>query len=343
MACKRTYGSRYLPLLCLLTLLSQCLADGDDGCPQQLTASQQIYSPFVPWWHYFSGSNQQCWSWASCTFSRADPARTQQFAATALVMGLIPLTFKDIAWPGRRIILLSRPIPNYVEIIVRGLGMEPKWLDTHAEHKEEIVKAWWAESELAVWTWNKAWLCTIISAASLAFASTAIALTEIYSKRSALGCPYPVFVLSWFVAGFLPALAHSFFSRMRKRRERRKVETMFGNINLGQDHLVKTISAVQGGDEWWIVQLIWAIYYIAGTLIFTSIMAVTVIELLVWVLTSAGMTAASKLLAFYICLLLERQYRPKPQQNSLMPVNADEAVKMAKAMSDPESVELMTR
>ena len=65
------------------------------------------------------------------------------------------------------------------------------------------------------------------------------------------------------------------------------------------------LSAVQGADEWWLVQLSWAIYYIAGTLIFTSIMGLTVIELVAWVVIEFAVTGASKLLALFLCLSWE--------------------------------------
>ena len=68
----------------------------------------------------------------------------------------------------------------------------------------------------------------------------------------------------------------------------------------------KIISAVQGADEDWPVQLSWGIYYIAGTLIFTSIMGVTVIELVCWVGLSCAVTGSSKLLAFFLCLVFEK-------------------------------------
>ena len=45
----------------------------------------------------------------------------------------------------------------------------------------------------------------------------------------------------------------------------------------------------------------WAVYYAAGTLIFNSIMAVTVIELFVWVILSCVTVAAGKMLAFRLC------------------------------------------
>ena len=65
------------------------------------------------------------------------------------------------------------------------------------------------------------------------------------------------------------------------------------------------VSAIQGADEDWPVQTAWGIYYIAGTLIFTSIMAVTIIELVVWVSMCIVVTGTSKILAFFICLIFE--------------------------------------
>ena len=41
-------------------------------------------------------------------FEAAGESRKQQFAAIALVMGLIPLTLKDVAWPERRIIYVTK-------------------------------------------------------------------------------------------------------------------------------------------------------------------------------------------------------------------------------------------
>ena len=61
------------------------------------------------------------------------------------------------------------------------------------------------------------------------------------------------------------------------------------------------LSAVQRGKEEWWIQFIWAVYYAAGTLVFSSIMAVTVIELVVWVILSCYTVAASWFLAFRLC------------------------------------------
>jgi len=70
---------------------------------------------------------------------------------------------------------------------------------------------------------------------------------------------------------------------------------------LHQDHA----SAIQGGGDPWLIQLIWRIYYTAGTLVYTSIMAVTVIELFVWVCVSVGAAISMRLLAFCLCMCYE--------------------------------------
>lgn len=60
-------------------------------------------------------------------------------------------------------------------------------------------------------------------------------------------------------------------------------------------------SVVQKGEEKWWIAFTWAVYYAAGTLAFSSIMAVTVIELVVWVILSCYTVAASRLLASRLC------------------------------------------
>ncbi|KMU79657.1 hypothetical protein CISG_02075 [Coccidioides immitis RMSCC 3703] len=120
----------------------------------------------------------------------------------------------------------------------------------------------------------------------------ALAVVELYSKGSALGCTYPVFAVTWCITGVLPAIVHTLFESWRRRKD------VNGQTKTGRP------SAVQGVDEAWPVQLSWAIYYTAGTLIYTSIMAVTVLELFVWVAIQLCVTAASKLLALYICISL---------------------------------------
>lgn len=281
-------------------------------------------------------------------------------------MGLIPLTFKDIAWPGRRIILLSRPLNAFLEVVVRGLGMEPKWPSgENVNKKEDVVRAWWLENDLAAFTRGWAGIACALTAVGLALSSGALLVTELYSKRSALGCVYPAFVLSWYAVGFAPAAAHTMFSKMRRQRKTRKMEALSGNNDVVKRKEAEIIiSAVQGGEEWWIVQLIWAIFYIAGTLIvccciycplnvflhadhkkkqYSSIMAVTVLELLVWVLLSAAMNAACKLLAFFICLLAEKNRRSTRKRSFLAPTRTDTVTRMARVLAEPDSIELLER
>ena len=150
---------------------------------------------------------------------------------------------------------------------------------------------------------------------------------EIYSKRSALGCVFPVFVAAWYIVALVPASIHSFFASLRRWRHSRELRHNSPEVRpisplhdytktahpsertaRAQDaeRKRKIISAVQGADEDWPVQLSWGIYYIAGTLIFTSLMGVTVIELVCWVGLSCMVTGSSKLLAFFLCLVFEK-------------------------------------
>ncbi|EKG18729.1 hypothetical protein MPH_04018 [Macrophomina phaseolina MS6] len=313
----------------------------DDGCPP---ASVIVYSPFEPWWRFYNGTSQMCWNTASCLFIKADEARKQQFAATALVMGLIPLTLKDIAWPERRSVPVSRRLNVVVETVVLGLGLVPVVVD--AKKGEDARAAATRNSRFAQWAWElrRRTVVALVACTAvwLLVCYAALAVVEVYSKRAALGCPFPVFALVWYVAGFVPGAIHAGLSRVRqrwmrdweKRDERRRqgqrghsdAEEMVAFVanarpgdgaadpkNAGMQSLAaqskereeKSASAVQGADEWWVVQLVWTFYYTAGTLIFTSIMAVTVIELFVWVVVSFATTGASKLLAVFICLAFE--------------------------------------
>lgn len=264
----------------------------------------------------------------------------KQFAATALVMGLIPLTLKDIAWPERRLIAISKRQPILVEILVRALGLVPY------EVQNTTAAALASQSSIIVrwaWTLRKRYVVFIVALCGLAAGASMffIGLVEIYSKRSSLGCVFPVTVLVWYVIALVPAGMHTWMSRMRfgfeKRREEHKKEKAGkeaaeeGGVLQAQpaeepstrdkfkgaimtlaaqkEEMEKTASAVQGANEWWVVQLCWAIYYIAGTLVFTSIMAVTVVELAVWVVVSAAATGACKFLALFLVLAFEKEFK----------------------------------
>lgn len=68
--------------------------------------------------------------------------------------GLIPLTWKDIAWPHRRILQVSQR-PNVfvanLEIIVRVLGLIS---DTQSSRDETILKLA-RSSRMAAWAWDQ--------------------------------------------------------------------------------------------------------------------------------------------------------------------------------------------
>ena len=345
------------------TVLADCL-------PQD----QIVYSPFKPWFAFSKGSSQLCWNHAICVFSESDEARKQQFAATALIMGLLPLTLKDIAWPERRIVSVSQPLPLLVEILVRALSLEPVEAvgDTLADRRKS-AESWstFLSPTIAGWAWGlerrTIWLLMTAATITLFITYAALAIVEIFSKRSSLGCVYPIFVLTWYLVALLPAAIHTVLSNIRHKRQKSRArrnsilnlqpsvsssptnenraeieptkdkgahntnsneiedspnataEKLAEPLPHGNFNHLKIASAVQGANEWWLVQLIWAIYYICGTLVFTSIMAVTVIELFVWVLIGFSVTGASKLLAFFLCLSFEvtgknrRQISPEGQ------------------------------
>jgi hypothetical protein len=327
-----------LPVIWCVLILSTtawAIEFDDDGCPRN---SYIVYSPFKAWFNFYPGAdNQMCWTTASCLFIKADESRKQQFAATALVMGLIPLTLKDIAWPHRRILQVSQRPSVLVEIIVRALGLIPDIQSSRDETRLKLVRS----SRMAAWAWDQPRLVlrmlVALSTIGLATAYCVLAIVEIYSKRSCLGCVYPIFVVSWHLAALLPAAIHTFSFSFRERKERKKLaripivageadRSSSSPLNPDPEELQsmtdhdkaaligfqeagnhsESISAIQGADETWLVQLIWAIYYIAGTLIFTSIVGVTVIELLTWVLVCCFVSFAAKMLALFILLSLEK-------------------------------------
>lgn len=291
-----------------------------------------VYSPFRPYFHWsrYKGNVQNCWVAADCVFEAAGESRKQQFAAVALVMGLLPLTLRDVAWPARRIVHVTkrtRRLNWLVEVLVLALGLVPVETNSARQKSKDensIIKAFWRMRKSGL-------VLSIIACATILLACLAgMFFMELYSKRSALGCPYPAFVVSWYIAALLPAIIHSLFARLRRRRSHRKNCTVsptvqhYPSITATDNHPskrqethsredrqeygereTKADSAVQGADEDWPVQLSWGLYYIGGTLIFTSIMAVTVIELICWVGLCCALTATSKLLAFFLCLVFE--------------------------------------
>lgn len=307
-------------------------------CPP---GSETVYSPFKrlsqsEYFAYTGATDNSCWWQIICLLSSADEARKQQFAATSLVMGLVPLTLKDIAWPERRIVHVSRRLRRPIEVIVRALGVVPS-IDASSLVESRTIASTSLYRNARRIPYNKAIFLVAISALGLTLSYAALAVVEIYSKRSCLGCPYPVFIVTWHLLAIIPALIDTAFSRpSESEKEGGIIDQQHGSthataefpqgatgsdyqgtlpapskrqsqpiVELKQHTPVEDVSPVQGRGKVWLVQLVWAIYYIAGTLVYTSIVAVTVIELVVWVATSIATTAASKLLAFFICMATE--------------------------------------
>lgn len=285
-----------------------------------------VYSPFKPYFAFpmLAGDIQKCWTASDCLFEAAGESRKQQFGATALVMGLIPLTLKDIAWPERRLIHITKELNPIIEMLVLALGLVPcRTGETRKTRRENIegnllAKKAWAMRRGMIIMWIT--VCSLFVLASYA----GLVIMEVYSKRSALGCPFPGFVAAWYIIALAPAVIHSFFAKLRRSRDRRRErkrreETNSRSVGYhsstnahsvevseqGADSTKDSTSAVQGAGEEWPVQMGWGIYYIAGTLIFTSIMAVTVIELVVWVALGFAVTGSSKILAFFLCMVFE--------------------------------------
>ncbi|KIN08990.1 hypothetical protein OIDMADRAFT_66008, partial [Oidiodendron maius Zn] len=267
-------------------------------CPVE---TNLIYSPFTPfdqaeYTALNNATDNACWWWAICLLSSADAARVQQFTAAPLVMGLVPITLKDIAWPERRIISISHKLRWPLEIIVRALGAVPS-TDTFTPEEHDIFSM-----RLYGWTLklppNRFIFLLAVSAFSLLLTYGSLAVMEVYSKRSSLGCPYPIFILTWNLLAIFPAALETAFPRP----DIEEVSQPTPDSNPSPKFFVGDASPIQGRGKPWFVQLVWAIYYVAGTLCYSSIMAVTVIELFVWVMTSVAVTVASKLLAFFLCM-----------------------------------------
>ena len=166
-----------------------------DVCPPS-----SIYSPFKKWPSELllvpgPDQNTACWYWADCVISQSPEVRKQQFAATSLVMGLVPLILKDIAWPERRLASVASPLNLGVEILVRALGLIPI-IDRNAKPVH-------LPSQFSRRAMGSATLTALSLGLVLAYG--ALVLIEFFSKRSSLGCPYPLFICTWFLIALVPA------------------------------------------------------------------------------------------------------------------------------------------
>ncbi|KFX97441.1 hypothetical protein O988_04862 [Pseudogymnoascus sp. VKM F-3808] len=301
-----------LTLFALISLFSLALAlSSDDLCTYD--DFQSTYKkPFMPWFRGWKNltsgpggddegfvNNMGCWWYADCIFSLAAETRKQQYGAVSIVMALIPVTLKDIAWPHRRMVPVPKQLNVMAEILIKALGLVP------VIHKDKSKK-------LEMKTFGR-FASTLISMLLVLFLVAAygiLVVMEFYSKRSSLGCPVPAFVAIWFVIALAPAAVEVAFSRFTekdkdsseafdKASESGNNEAVLSG-NTDEHNSTPVADNIQGGDQNWFVQICWGFYYSAGSLIFTSIMLVSVVELFSWVILSGVATAASKLLAYRI-------------------------------------------
>jgi hypothetical protein len=221
-------------------------------------------------------------------------------------------------------------------MLVRGLGLvpviNPSEFERFKTHTHEGRKTNKLKFRLGL----------VLTVAMLLTSYGILAVAETYSKRSCLGCVYPVFIFSWFIFAIVPAACETIVSTRRRNKNASPMTSPSNetpsdpelpasdsnapharNLNSPSHstaindtsshpkncHESITIqatrkmgaSSIQGSDEIWIVQFLWAVYYAAGTLIYTSIMAVTVIELFVWVVATLVTTSLSRLLGYKLC------------------------------------------
>ncbi|KAH9871124.1 hypothetical protein J1614_006698 [Plenodomus biglobosus] len=324
-----------------------------DQCPYETLYdidAHMVFSPFKPYWKFPNRKPRDCWVVSDCIFEAAGESRKLQFAATALVMGLIPLAIKDIAWPARRLVFVTKSLPWAIEALVLSLGLIPVGTGDKKTTRRKNRRS----GGLAVQTCGnkgksiKYYIAACLAAVILCFGM--LVVMEVYSKRSALGCPVPIFIFAWHMIALVPGTLHSLFANSRRRRYARRNPVSpnlsqrpptTGSILISEtsdnarverpnspaqvrhietndidedsedgelterDRERKIASAIQGANEAWPVQMAWGIYYVAGTLVFTSIMAVTVPELVIWVIVSLATAACMKILAFLLCLSFE--------------------------------------
>jgi hypothetical protein len=189
-----------LPLTILLPLAVLAQDGGPSGsnrinsgqCPYKSHYENDkylVFSPFKPYWKFASPRDtaQYCWVISDCLFEAAGENRKQQFAAVALVMGLIPPTLRDIAWPARRLVHVTRELPWWAETLVLSLGLvtiktgDRKITQRKSCQGGPIAKMGWGMKKITV----KCYVAVCSAALVLCFAG--LAAMEVFSKGSSLG------------------------------------------------------------------------------------------------------------------------------------------------------------
>ena len=132
--------------------------------------------------------------------------RKQQFAATSLVMDLVPLILKNTSSPERSLTPVPEPLIVVVEVRVRAWGISPvDKPDTKRAHLSE---------RLSRRNFGGGTLLVLIL--SLIISYGALVAMESFSKMSSLGCPYPLFVCTWFIIALIPAGIRTYISQSLK-------------------------------------------------------------------------------------------------------------------------------
>jgi hypothetical protein len=337
--------SRFSLIILTTCLLTPILASNSTELCDGLGWSHN--KPFNPWFRAWTNlssgpggddpdyvDNMACWWYADCIFSLVSETRKQQYGAISIVMALVPLILKDIAWPEQRVVLISSKSGWMIEIIVRALGLNP----VIPEDQTQIKKGRLFQPVVSA-------AILVLLVAFLIVSYGLLAVMEVYSKRSSLGCPVPVFVVLWFIIALVPATVEVAIGRFRSRSRSGKDAGLgregfptgenglsgkstaivagdeedlsgtsghskptvpapgFSNGNNEQSasSAAQVSNNIQGGEQHWVAQFCWGLYYSAGGLIFTSIMLVTVVELFTWILLAGLAGIASKMLGYRLC------------------------------------------
>ena len=190
------------PLVILLRPVQASNLTLADVCPPS-----SVYSPFKKWPPSLlqipgPTENSACWYWAECILDQAQEVRKSQFTATSFVMGLVPLILKDIAWPERRQVLVPTSLNVVIEVLVRALGLVP--IVRHDAKQVHIIHGFSKRG------FSLATLLLLAFGVLIGFAASMV--VEFYSKRSALGCPYPFFIFTWFIVALIPASIRKYIS-----------------------------------------------------------------------------------------------------------------------------------
>lgn len=279
------------PVLLLIFFSNPTTAHSEEDLCNWDLVTQSYDRSFTPWFRGYQNltegpggndtafiNNRACWWYADCIYRTLPETAKQQYAAVSIVMALIPLMLKDIAWPEKRIVRVTKEKPFFTQIVVRALGLKPV-IFPEVEQGRKFRGA-------------ISGLLTVLMVLFLLVAYGLLAVMELYSKRSSIGCPVPAFIVLWFVMAILPAAIETAFLRYVAPRLYQKPDS-------SSDSLLE--SNMSGQDQHWIVQFCWGLYYSAGGLFFTSIMLTSVGEMFTWMLLAGLATAASKLLAFKLC------------------------------------------